>query len=134
MMKHYILDADHNPVQCNEVMVWGRFFEDMDNRRVAYSETEFHTVSTVFLGIDHNFGDGPPILFESMVFERQETLKKFFGEDKYVQEELDCDRYRTWDEAKAGHAKLVMQIIRNEQNAMAEFNKWMAREQAEPKS
>lgn len=26
------------------------------------------TVSTVFLGLDHNFGDGPPLLFETMIF------------------------------------------------------------------
>lgn len=25
-------------------------------------------VSTVFLGLDHQFGDGPPLLFETMVF------------------------------------------------------------------
>ncbi len=25
-------------------------------------------VSTVFLGLDHNFGDGPPILWETLVF------------------------------------------------------------------
>jgi hypothetical protein len=46
-------------------------------------------VSTVFLGIDHNFGNGPPLLFETMVFG---------GEyDGY------CKRYSTWEEAEGGH-------------------------------
>lgn len=27
-----------------------------------------YRVSTVFLGIDHNWGEGPPLLFETMVF------------------------------------------------------------------
>ena len=29
---------------------------------------EIVTVSTVFLGLDHSFGDGPPLLFETMIF------------------------------------------------------------------
>jgi hypothetical protein len=48
----------------------------------------------VFLGIDHNFfGDGPPILFETMVF----------GGPM----DQDQRRYSTWDEAEFGHAAIV---------------------------
>jgi hypothetical protein len=50
-------------------------------------------VSTVFLGLDHRFGDGPPIVFETMVFGGP------FDQD--------CDRYESWDEAVAGHARIV---------------------------
>lgn len=126
----YILDENHQPVVCYDMLVWGRFLEDEGKRRVASTETEFHWVSTVFLGIDHNFTmKGPPILFETMVFERQETILKVFGKDKFVHEEMDCDRWATWDEAKAGHAKMVMQVIRNEQDALAVMQKspWMAK-------
>lgn len=54
--------------------------------------TEFKNrdrVSTVFLSLDHNWGDGPPILFETMIFG---------GEHDGYQE-----RYRTWEEAEEGH-------------------------------
>jgi hypothetical protein len=53
-------------------------------------------VSTVFLCLDHNWGDGPPILFESMLF----------GAEGYS-EEQDMDRYETWDEAYEGHRRMV---------------------------
>lgn len=45
--------------------------QSIDERRVARSEVPRPPVevSTVFLGLDHrHFGDGPPILFESMIF------------------------------------------------------------------
>lgn len=50
-------------------------------------------VSTVFLGLDHRFGEGPPLVFETMVF----------GGPL----DQDVDRYTTWEEAEAGHAVLV---------------------------
>ena len=50
-------------------------------------------VSTVFLGIDHSWLGGPPILFETMIFGGQ------FDE---VQK-----RYCTMEEAIDGHAKLM---------------------------
>lgn len=53
-------------------------------------------VSTVFLGINHNFGDGPPILFETMIFGGKH--------DQYQ------DRYATYAEAVAGHAAAVQMV------------------------
>lgn len=50
-------------------------------------------VSTVFLGLDHNYEDGPPILFETMIFGGKH--------DEYQ------ERYSTWDEAVEGHARAV---------------------------
>lgn len=51
-------------------------------------------VSTVFLSLDHNFTlEGPPILFETMVFGGQH--------DHYQR------RYRTLGEAKKGHWETV---------------------------
>lgn len=52
-------------------------------------------VSTVWLGCNHNFtGDGPPIIFETMVFGGG-------------YEEMDLRRYATFDEARQGHADMV---------------------------
>jgi hypothetical protein len=50
-------------------------------------------VSTVFLGIDHNWGGGRIHVFETMVFGGP------------MAEEYR--RYSTWDEAMAGHARMV---------------------------
>jgi hypothetical protein len=53
-------------------------------------------VSTVWLGIDHNYFGGTPLLFETMVFENRES-----GIDLY------CERHSSWGAAKEGHKKAV---------------------------
>lgn len=59
--------------------------------RVGWTGTDALHVSTVFLGHNYAYGDGPPILFETMVFG---------GEMDQEQE-----RYSTWAEAEAGHRR-----------------------------
>ena len=70
-------------------------------RRVAWDKVGSYTVSTVFLAINHNFGDyeGAPILWETMVFDENG-------------EEAHCLRYRTREEAEQGH-KTVVEELRN---------------------
>lgn len=53
-------------------------------------------ISTVLLGLDHQFGDGPPLIFETMVFESSD-----YGPD------LDMDRYSTREQAEEGHRRMV---------------------------
>jgi hypothetical protein len=67
---------------------------DIDSRRVAYDKVGEAGVSTVFLGLDHNlWGGGDPLLWETMIFGGDH--------DQY------CERYSTYDDAVAGHAKAV---------------------------
>lgn len=64
----YVLDADGKPLPCEDLLAWARWYEDAD-RLVALDEpVPGQKVSTVFLGLDHQFGKGPPVLWESMVF------------------------------------------------------------------
>jgi hypothetical protein len=87
MSEHYILDGK-KAIPC-DLMTWARAFEKQ-GRHVAFSEKDGVKVSTVFLGLDHRFGDsGPPLIFETMIFG---------GEHDQYQE-----RYSTWEEAEAGH-------------------------------
>ena len=68
-MNNYILDADRNPVKCDNILEWGRWFESSDRRTVAMTDFDGGYVSTVFLGMDHNFqSTGKPILWETMIF------------------------------------------------------------------
>lgn len=53
-------------------------------------------VSTVWLGLNHQYYDGPPLIFETMVFESREMLH-----------EVDCRRYSTEEAAKDGHDRMV---------------------------
>lgn len=68
LCKHYIL-AGKVPTQV-DLMTWARWFENIDNRRIDYTDiNDTIYVSTVFLGLDHNFGNsGVPVLFETMIF------------------------------------------------------------------
>ena len=45
------------------------FEEDFEvNRRVAWTDvSEDIKVSTVWLGLNHQYGDGPPLIFETLV-------------------------------------------------------------------
>jgi len=90
----YVLEG-HTPVPCSDMARWGEMFRDIKARRVAESQVADFWVSTVFLGLDHSFGEGPPLLFETMVFsEDGETIGRL-------------DRYATWDEAAAGHELMI---------------------------
>ena len=50
----YILDG-HTPVEETDLLKWAKWFENAD-RRVALTEYPEGRISTVFLGLDHNFG------------------------------------------------------------------------------
>jgi hypothetical protein len=78
-------------------MTWGRFMENIKARRVGDHTIGNARVSTVFLGLDHSFGDGPPVLFETMVF----------GGPLDQEQERCC----TWEEAEAMHAAMVARVI-----------------------
>ena len=82
-------------VKCFDVLEWGKSCES-SNRTVAKTTVGGADVSTVFLGLDHSFGSGPPLLFETMVFGGP-----FDQEQK---------RYTTWEQAEKGHNKMVQKV------------------------
>ena len=69
MNEKYIL-VDQHPVPEPDVIAWGRWFENAKDQRIVCRTTVGDAnVSTVFLAIDHRFfGDGPPILWETIIF------------------------------------------------------------------
>ena len=73
--------------------------EDREYKRVDETTVGPYWVSTVWLGLDHRFaGEGPPIIFETMIFQ---TDQDGLGHG------LDDQRYCTEAEAKAGHLEMV---------------------------
>lgn len=92
----YIL-IGQTPVPEPDTIKWAHWMEtnaDNDARRVALTEIPGGTVSTVFLGLDHrHFGDGPPLVFETMVFADGESA--------------DMWRCSTWLEAEEAHRLAV---------------------------
>jgi len=90
MSDYYILKGVE-PVRCNDLKEWADFRRG-DGRRVALTEKQGVKVSTVFLGLDHSFGGGEPVLFETMVFG-----------GPYDEEQK---RYTTYGDALDGHREI----------------------------
>lgn len=85
------------PVPCRDLLEWGFWLETAD-RHVARTNVGCLWVSTVFLGLDHSFGSGEPLLFETIVFNGDEVESQ--------------DRCSTWDEAERHHAEAVAEAER----------------------
>jgi len=104
---YYILDESGEPQGTNNALVWAEWFERRPDRVVLQTvirrgrvmeETLARrrrgvAISTVFLGLDHAFLGGPPVLWESMIFGGP-----FDGE---------CDRYTSKLAALEGHVAMV---------------------------
>lgn len=111
-MSHlYILDdaGDPRPVgsRCDDVVAWGAWMETAD-RQVNLTEIEGVTVSTVFLGIDHDmsYGAKRPILFETMLW-----VKVPDDGSNHGREFIDgCLRYSHRDKAQWGHEAVVRAV------------------------
>ncbi len=93
-MRHYILDG-HTPVPASDALAWAAWFEtSYPARRVAEDVVNGVRVSTVFLGLNHQWGKGPPLLFETMTFGDGDKADRQW-------------RHSTWEEAETGHAVVV---------------------------
>ena len=98
-MDNYILDRDGNPVVEPNFIRWCEWM-GKNNRGVLRDTVGGCAVSTVFLATDHRFGGGgPPILFETMIFNY-----RFAHEYEY------CERYCTREQAVVGHAAAVAHV------------------------
>lgn len=93
--RRYMLDGE-KAVPCDDLLAWARWIETEDCR-VAMDHVGDVRVSTVFLGLDHNFAPGGvPVLFETMVF----------GGPLHH----EMERYTNWEQAEAGHAAMVERV------------------------
>lgn len=80
--------------------------EDFNYKVVKQDEIGDFLVSTIWLGIDHNFynifhGHGKPLIFETMIFSDNEKYDDIYQE-----------RYSTEEEALEGHKKAIKEAER----------------------
>jgi hypothetical protein len=109
---HYVLDG-RVPRPVHGVMAWAQWFETADRRVARTVMLDGSEVSTVFLGLDHSFGDGPPQLFETCVFLHEDTepgTVSRFASGRTLQASEVTQRYATWAEAEVGHMELCEQL------------------------
>lgn len=94
----YVLEKKQ-PVPVADAIAWSMWHQDAVRNGahvVAQDDLGGCQVSTVFLGVDHAFLGGPPVLFETMVF----------GGER----DGDMERYCTWEEAEAGHTRWLTRL------------------------
>lgn len=80
-----------------KVIRWAKYFTNIMNRQVAYTEIGGVIVSTVFLSLNHDYCLHRPLLFETI-----------FSDDDFGG---TCWRYATIKDAKRGHKAAVELIM-----------------------
>lgn len=102
-LQTYVIGPDHE-VRPASMEEWARQFgleRHVADQRFGHEGIGEIRISTVFLGLDHrNFGDGPPLVFETMIFGGGDEL------DGYTA------RSSTWAEALVEHRKAV-ELVKN---------------------
>jgi hypothetical protein len=94
MLETYYLDENGEPQRTDNPVLLEAMIRD-SRRVVARDTVDPFVISTVFLIYDHNWDRyGRPVLWETMVFGPRD-------------DELECERYTSREEALAGHARLV---------------------------
>lgn len=94
-MSDLYFDKAGDPVDVN---VWAYLFSRDEYKRVAKDVlSDGKVVSTVWLGLDHSYGESDaPLIFETMIFPNEEDYSDLFME-----------RYSTEEEAIEGHARAI---------------------------
>ena len=95
---YYKLDENKNVVK-SSLKEFATFMEGAlptNYRRVGDDTIDGYRISTVFIGLCHNFDHRAevPIVFETMVFKGKKS-------DIYM------ERYSSWQEAEEGHQRVV---------------------------
>jgi len=93
---YYMRDGEDEIVETDNVIERGEWFENAERHvwitSMHWWDQACVKVSTVFLWLDHSFGEWPPLLFETMVF----------GDPEY---DGDMRRYATAQEARIWHTQ-----------------------------
>ncbi len=95
---YYKLDENKNVVK-SSLEEWSNFIEGRlptNYNHVGDDTINGHRLSTVFLGLCHNYDpyDKTPIVFETMVFQNNRS-------------DIYQERYATWKEAEEGHQRAI---------------------------
>ena len=104
-MDMYIFDGDkREAVTCTDIAAWADFMEH--GKRVIGRTTIAGTfvVSTVFLGLDHGFGNGI-VLYETLIFYNPSDVERLVSYDETMR------RYGTYQGALGGHEEAIQLVL-----------------------
>jgi hypothetical protein len=113
----YILDERGNPMPATSLLSWAKWLETHE-RHLALTTFAWGRVSTVFLGLDHNFYSRPendplgykPVLWETMVFVHPGEMDRSEWapvSDALMELDQEQRRYSSQEEALLGHREMV---------------------------
>jgi hypothetical protein len=105
--------AQHHLTFKQAMRVWGELHGDFSRKQVKRTELPGGVlISTVFLGYDHSFGEGPELWFETMIFPTQ-----------------DCRRYNSWEHAEIGHEEMLKEYQETQKQKAARKMRWNGEKQ-----
>ena len=127
-------EASTEPGWMLPVLQWAKLKQDREYSRVAYDDLpDGSYLSTVWLGLDHSHGMGPPLIFETMRFAGEESeatvprplrdglFTMTYHESLEFPDIFDAEggtteqlRYMTEEEALAAHHEIVRRIVLRE--------------------
>lgn len=93
---HFYRLVEQKPVRCT-LAEYAQVMQDETQRVLAQDQIGDLHISTIFTGIDRNFGRGAPVLFETVVFGLPDELHPQW-------------HHSSWDEAMDHHRQLAASI------------------------
>lgn len=94
---YFTLDENREVIPCG-MQQWAEMFSDGKARTVDYTIVHNCMISTVFLGLDHSFSGGRPLVFETYITCPGTEGSVFL-------------RYSTWEHAEEGHKEALISLI-----------------------
>ena len=92
-----VIDKTYTPCPTLE---WAEQLEELNDLHMKHVADDYinnNRISTIWLGVDHQWNENaPPLLFETMVFKDGDYGNKIY-----------CSRYSTWQEAEEGHKRAI---------------------------
>lgn len=105
----YYIDDSDGTIRKLELEEYVLLHQDMDVKIVAKDTVGNSRVSTVWLGLDHSWEAGPPLIYETMIFANDGNMHDYF-----------CERYPTRGRALQRHTEIVAGLTAWESDEITE--------------
>jgi hypothetical protein len=99
-VSNYYIEDSPGHLKSVDLDEWVKARDNEKLVRVGRDVVDGFVVSTVLLGLDYRYGAGPPLIYETMVFDQRQG-----SENPWL--ELYGERYTFRSEAEAGHQRAV---------------------------
>jgi hypothetical protein len=110
-MQYKLAEDGKTPIPVADMVEWAKAFGDIARKvaEVHYKRGKRrYYIITVFLGLDYSFSDGPPVLWETMIFGHSRTITyELGGRSRKYHPDVYMNRYSSYEDALEGHRKAL---------------------------